>query len=291
MNTPSFQGFTTPRRRPLTPGRRDHILPLFNSPASLKLGKLLESTAPEDLPKDLTPNEDYDPPRVWFQRDEDKKQNAEFTRRVDEMVTELKRLMKERRTDHELRVGEAGDREARIKRDMESLEAENRGVLEALKEELGAEGELSGALGKLQVAEKSGREAVAVLAQRKERLERVLEQKQRVVDEKRMVLAAQKAMNEPELRFFEHKMGLSIVGGGNHSLLTFVFTLISLSEPLRPFTITLDLSQRAYRATHCKPQLHNVSAHVDWLNETRDFHRFLKRIRQEFCSLYFNKTI
>ncbi|KAJ2749548.1 hypothetical protein GGI19_005602, partial [Coemansia pectinata] len=84
MSTPGFSGFSTPRRRPTTPGRRDHILPSFNSPASAKLSRLLESTPLDELPQEPLPT-DYDPPRVWFQRDEDKRQNSEFTRRVDEM--------------------------------------------------------------------------------------------------------------------------------------------------------------------------------------------------------------
>ncbi|KAJ2062094.1 kinetochore-associated Ndc80 complex subunit spc25 [Coemansia sp. S146] len=288
MSTPGFSGFSTPRRRPTTPGRRDHILPSFNSPASAKLSRLLESTPLDELPQEPLPT-DYDPPRVWFQRDEDKRQNSEFTRRVDEMVAELKRLLRERRLEHERQVHEAHERETRMARDMESLETEHRGVLDALKDELGAEDELSRMVGKLQVAEKSSREAVARLVKRKEALEVVLAGKQRVVDEKREVIRAQREKNLPELGFFENKMGLAVVGGGQPSLLSFVFTLISLSDPQRPFTITLDLSQRAYQATHCSPRLDGLSAHVEWLNETRDFHGFLKRIRHEFSTLY-NET-
>ncbi|KAJ2817131.1 kinetochore-associated Ndc80 complex subunit spc25, partial [Coemansia sp. 'formosensis'] len=254
MNTPSFQGFTTPRRRPTTPGRRDHILPTFASPLSAKLDRLLESTPLEDVPKELI-SSDYEAPRVWFQRDEDKKQNSEFTRRVDEMVTELKRLMRERRADHEHQVGEAVERQARMAGDMEALEAEHRGVLDALKGEMGAEDALSQALAALQVREQRGRDAVSALAKQKERLEAVLLRKQQIIDEKRHVLGAQRKRNAPELKFFAERMGLEVVGGGDPALLTFVFTLISLSEPQRPFAITLDLSQRAYRATQCKPPL------------------------------------
>ncbi|KAJ2100471.1 kinetochore-associated Ndc80 complex subunit spc25 [Coemansia sp. S100] len=289
MSTPGFSGFSTPRRRPTTPGRRDHILPSFNSPASAKLSRLLESTPLEELPQEALPT-DYDPPRVWFQRDEDKRQNSEFTRRVDEMVTELKRLLRERRLEHEHQVQEALERETRMARDMESLETEHRGVLDALKDELGAEDELSRMVGKLQVTEKSSREAVARLVKRKEELEVVLAGKQRVVDERREVIRVQREKNVPELKFFEERMGLTVVGGGTPSLLSFVFTLISLSDPQRPFTITLDLSQREYQATHCSPRLDGLSAHMEWLNTTRDFHGFLKRIRHDFSTLY-NETI
>ncbi|KAJ1992825.1 hypothetical protein GGI04_005925, partial [Coemansia thaxteri] len=162
----------------MTPGRRDHLLPSFNSPASAKLGRLLESAydkgggaslQQEELPREIidglattavsSTSEEYDPPRVWFQRDEDKRQNDEFTRKVDEMVTELKRLVRERRTEHEHRVAESAEREARMARDMDSLESENSNILEALKQELGSEDALSTVIGKLQIRQRQGSES------------------------------------------------------------------------------------------------------------------------------------
>ncbi|KAJ2746555.1 kinetochore-associated Ndc80 complex subunit spc25 [Coemansia sp. BCRC 34301] len=294
MNTPGFQGFSTPRRRPLTPGRRDHVLPLFNSPASAKIARLLDSTHAnpneEQLSSDITDARpiDYDAPRVWFQREEDKRQNSEFLRRVDEMTAELKRLIRERRVEHENQVSERGEREARMTRDMEALESEHRQVLAALKDELGTEDELGSRVSQLQARLRVSQEAVVRLVERREKAEAVLAAKQKVVDGKRAVLKGQGAGNHDELVFFKEKLGLAISGGGNPDLLTFEFTQISLSEPQRPFTVTVDLSQREYRATKCKPHLDALQGHVEWLNASRDFFGFLKRVRREFVELYYN---
>ncbi|KAJ2910024.1 kinetochore-associated Ndc80 complex subunit spc25 [Coemansia aciculifera] len=301
MNTPNFQGFSTPRRRPLTPGRRDHILPLFTSPASAKITRLfsthpssagtLAEVAEEGGGGEAAPIAvDYDAPRVWFQRDEDKRQNTEFTRRVDEMVAELRRLIRERRSEHEQQVGEAREREQRMSRDMEALEAENRGVLAALKDELGAEDRLSSDVRRLDAQLKEAREKGAALVKKRDGVQRAVEVKQAAVDEKRGVLEGQQKGNEGELAFFGDRMGLRIVGGGEADRLSFVFTLISLSEPQKPYAVTVDLSQREYRATSCKPLVGELDDHVEWLNSSRDFFGFLKRMRHSFVNHYFNES-
>ncbi|KAI8320187.1 hypothetical protein GQ54DRAFT_298821 [Martensiomyces pterosporus] len=311
MSAPAFPGFSTPRRRPLTPGRRDHVLPAFNSPASIKIGRMLESAYAggkggplgEELPEEITDelsattvaaavvstSEEYDPPRVWLQRDEDKRQNEEFTKRVDEMVQELKRLVRERKTDHDRQVAECAERQTRMSADMESLEKENSTILSALKSDLGEEDALSKTISSLQSKQRQAQDETSTLAKGKSKLELELRRRQEAIAEKKLVLDAQAANNRPELEFFEEKMGISIVGG-QKDLLTFVFTQISLSEPLRPFSIAVDLSQREYKVAKCNPELANLQAHVDWLNMSRDFFGFLKRIRREFSDHYFSEA-
>ncbi|KAJ2147474.1 kinetochore-associated Ndc80 complex subunit spc25 [Coemansia sp. RSA 678] len=306
MNTPGrYQGLTTPRRRPMTPGRRDHSLPSFNSPASIKIGRMLESaysnTALDDeLPGEVAENiaaaamsgtaEEYDPPRVWFQRDEDRRQNEEFTRRVDEMVQELKRLVRDRKSEHTSQMNEWNERQSRMAADMSALEKENSSILSALKEEHGEETELSNAIASLQIKQRQSESTTKQLTEKKRALETELARRHNVVAEKRQVLGMQSAKNPPELAFFENQMGISIVGG-QKDVLTFVFTFISLSEPSRPFTISIDLSQREYAVTKCVPAIADLQTHVDWLNMSRDFFGFLKRIRRGFVDHYLGSAI
>ncbi|KAJ2550272.1 kinetochore-associated Ndc80 complex subunit spc25 [Coemansia sp. RSA 1933] len=290
----------------MTPGRRDHALPSFNSPASIKVGRMLESTfngnmsLEDGLPSDVaegiaasavtTTSEEYDPPRVWFQRDEDRRQNEEFTRRVDEMVQELKRLVRDRKTEYERRTTEYAERQARMTADMETLERENSTILSALKEENSSEDALSSTITSLQSKQKQAQEAADKLVDKKKALERELDRKLAVIANKKMVLDTQSAKNVPELEFFEKKMGIAIVGG-TADMLTFVFSCISLSDPLRQFSVTIDLSKHEYRATGCKPKLDNLDSHIEWLNATRDFFGFLKRIRHEFVEFYANESM
>ncbi|KAJ2401518.1 kinetochore-associated Ndc80 complex subunit spc25 [Coemansia sp. RSA 2559] len=309
MSTFALPGFSTPRRRPMTPGRRDHALPSFNSPASIKVGRMLESTfagsignisLEDELPSDIAEgiaasavtatSEEYDPPRVWFQRDEDRRQNEEFTRRVDEMVQELKRLVRDRKAEYERRTTEYAERQSRMTADMETLERENSSILSALKEENSSEDALSSAITSLQSKQKQIQSATDKLADKKKAVEKELDRKLAVIARKEQVLGMQSAKNEPELEFFEKKMGIAIFGGTT-DMLTFVFSRISLSDPLRQFSVTIDLSQREYRVTSCKPNLSNLESHVEWLNATRDFFGFLKRIRHEFVEFYANESM
>ncbi|KAJ2160989.1 kinetochore-associated Ndc80 complex subunit spc25 [Coemansia sp. RSA 552] len=314
MNTPGrYQGLSTPRRRPMTPGRRDTTLPTFSSPASIKIGRMLDSAYANggrdsgeggglgdelsgDVAEDMaataanTTMEEYDPPRVWFQRDEDRKQNEEFTRRVDEMVQELKRLVRDRRSEHTGQLAELSERQTRMTADMSALEKENSSILSALQEEHSEENDLSNAIASLQIKQRQAEDLTKLLTEKKRALEAELARRNDVIAEKRLVLGVQAAKNSPELAFFEKQMGISIVGG-HEDLLTFVFTHISLSEPSRPFSVSVDLSQREYKVTKCTPAIADLEPLVDWLNMTRDFFGFLKRIRRGFVDHYLNSTI
>ncbi|KAJ1721105.1 kinetochore-associated Ndc80 complex subunit spc25 [Coemansia erecta] len=306
MNGPGYQGLSTPRRRPMTPGRRDHVLPSFNSPASAKVSRLLGSaysgppgmslSLDEELPMHVvdqlaseavtTTSEEYEAPRVWFQKDEDRRQNSEFIRRVDEMVQEVRRLILERTGRYEKQAEEGRERDRQIMRDMEALEAENKGILSALKEEHGEEEELSRGISGLQVRQREVKEVVNQLSSQVARLETELEKKQKAIDEKRRVLGEQAEKNRPEVEFFEKRMGVTIDNGGDDDTLTFAFTLISLSEPLRPFSITVSMAQREYRVTRCTPKIRDIDRLVDELNSSRDFFAFIKRVRKAFVDQY-----
>ncbi|KAJ1817360.1 kinetochore-associated Ndc80 complex subunit spc25 [Coemansia sp. RSA 2599] len=310
MNTPGYQGLSTPRRRPMTPGRRDHVLPSFNSPASVKIGRLLDTTYSdatggvlafdEELPGHvadrlasaavISTSEEYEAPRVWFQKDEDRRQNSEFTRRVDEMVQELKRLIRERASDYEHQVEEGKEREKRMVADMEALEKENKEILSALKDEHGEEEEMSRNISGLQVKQRDVKDEVNQLSSQLARLETELAKRRRAIDEKHEVLETQRAKNQPELEFFQNRMGLAIDKGDDKDSLTFIFTLISLSEPTRPFTITVDMSQRDYRVAKCNPEIKDLGKCVETLNASRDFFDFLKRIRKAFVNQYFESS-
>ncbi|KAJ1878756.1 kinetochore-associated Ndc80 complex subunit spc25 [Coemansia sp. RSA 486] len=307
MNTPGYQGLSTPRRRPMTPGRRDHVLPSFNSPASVKIGRLLDTAysdltisalaLDEELPNHVadrlasaavtSTSEEYEAPRVWFQKDEDRRQNSEFTRRVDEMVQELRRLIRERSSDFEHQLEESAEREKRMKVDMEALEKENKEILSKLRDEDGEEEEMSRNISGLQVKQRNIKDEVNQLSSQLARMEAELDKRRKAIDEKQKVLKAQSEKNQPELEFFQNKMGLAISKGDDKDSLTFVFTLISLSEPAKPFSITVDMSQRDYRVTKCSPEIQELGKYVETLNANRDFFEFLKRIRKAFATQYF----
>ncbi|KAG0371749.1 kinetochore-associated Ndc80 complex subunit spc25 [Mortierella sp. AD032] len=87
--------------------------------------------------------------------------------------------------------------------------------------------------------------------------------------------------NKPELASFESFLSMRIVGVKVDHI-GFVFTRISEQDWEREYTITLDVSQHHFSASDCSPALPELPALLQYLNETRDFYGFMKRVRQAF---------
>ncbi|KAJ3345940.1 kinetochore-associated Ndc80 complex subunit spc25 [Entophlyctis luteolus] len=90
----------------------------------------------------------------------------------------------------------------------------------------------------------------------------------------------------PEALFYEEKLGLKIISL-EPDVLRFVFTNIDKSNYSREFWFVLDVSgEREYKLRECNPATPMVEAALEYLNETRDFYRFLKEMRQGFKTVF-----
>lgn len=99
-------------------------------------------------------------------------------------------------------------------------------------------------------------------------------------------LEAQARHNIPELRFWEHCLGLRIEasGSGMEDQLRFVFVCIDERDESKEAWFELQMGGKEYEIAETKPKLEreSVDAVVERLNENREVGAFLKAVRGLF---------
>ncbi|RKP04307.1 hypothetical protein CXG81DRAFT_16282 [Caulochytrium protostelioides] len=88
----------------------------------------------------------------------------------------------------------------------------------------------------------------------------------------------------PELTCYEHRLAMRYrrVRPG---VVRFDFTHVDESDWDRVFAFTLQVQTPTYAVLQCTPPLPAASRLVAWLNEDRNFNRFLKHMRRAFVDL------
>ncbi|KAG8694494.1 kinetochore-associated Ndc80 complex subunit spc25 [Ceratobasidium sp. 394] len=94
-------------------------------------------------------------------------------------------------------------------------------------------------------------------------------------------LERQAAMNEPEARALEDLLKWN-VEGVDPNVIRIKFTHVDEANPAREFSFVMDLSESRYKVSTSSPLLPQMSGLVDWLNETREFYWFVKKVRMAF---------
>ncbi|KAH8551824.1 chromosome segregation protein Spc25-domain-containing protein [Umbelopsis sp. PMI_123] len=123
---------------------------------------------------------------------------------------------------------------------------------------------------------------------RKQALEKQIMELKRELEQKRQVKSAtieenavQQRKNIPELLCYEEKLACKIIGVAT-DVLTFQFHNIDEDDWNRRFSVTIQIAGKQYNLKACDPELSIAKRLVDELNTSRDFFRFLKKIRQAF---------
>jgi kinetochore protein Spc25, fungi type len=139
----------------------------------------------------------------------------------------------------------------------------------------------------------------ALSAQREERVERrdrlrqeiaaiqgTIKQKREAQNAHQRALEAQARHNVPELRFWEHCLGLRVEGSGvgAEDQLRFVFVCIDERDQAKEVWFELQMGSKDYDVPASKPKLERerVEEIVQRLNETKDLGPFFKEIRGLF---------
>lgn len=88
----------------------------------------------------------------------------------------------------------------------------------------------------------------------------------------------------PELRFWEHCLGLRIEGTGVEDQLRFVYVCVDEREPEKEVWFELNMGGKEYEVVNTKPRLEKESVEEaqDRLHETRELAVFLKGMRGLF---------
>ena len=99
-------------------------------------------------------------------------------------------------------------------------------------------------------------------------------------------LEAQARHNIPELRFWEHCLGLRIEGSdvGVEDQLKFIFMSIDEKDEGKEAWFELRMGSKEYEVVNAKPKLEKdaLEEAVERLNETRELGLFLKSMREVF---------
>ncbi|KAK9466283.1 chromosome segregation protein Spc25-domain-containing protein [Lipomyces arxii] len=113
--------------------------------------------------------------------------------------------------------------------------------------------------------------------------QQLLEKKREERAQERSKLLVQSSQNAPELQFWEQNLGLRFEGVQDDYLKA-IFWLLCESNWDKEYQVVIDLTSRDYEISNCEPALprsvlDDITAR---LNESRDFGRFLKEIRNAF---------
>ncbi|EUC65660.1 chromosome segregation protein spc25 [Rhizoctonia solani AG-3 Rhs1AP] len=95
-------------------------------------------------------------------------------------------------------------------------------------------------------------------------------------------LEHQVGLNEPEAHALNDVLKWS-VESVQRDVLCITFTHIDTSDWTREFSFVLDLSEKTYKVTTSTPLLPQMSALVDWLNETGEFYWFVKKVGPSYA--------
>lgn len=97
-------------------------------------------------------------------------------------------------------------------------------------------------------------------------------------------LDAQARHNIPELRFWEHCLGLRIEGTGQEDVLRFVYVCVDESDPERECWFELNMGGKEYGIAEVRPKLEreDVDEAQESLNDSKDLGAFLKGMRTLF---------
>ena len=121
-------------------------------------------------------------------------------------------------------------------------------------------------------------------------IQQSIKQKREAQAAHQRVLEAQARHNIPELRFWEHCLGLKIEASGNNEgndQLRFVYSCVDERDSDRECWFELDMGGKEYEIAGTQPKLERdrVCEVVERLNNTRELGWFLKNMRRLFVEV------
>ncbi|GJJ13816.1 hypothetical protein Clacol_008073 [Clathrus columnatus] len=202
---------------------------------------------------------------------------ANYTTRAIEEIAQRKdadasRVQKdnERKKALELEIAECKEKEVKLLNDLEKEQTERKdseSSVNTLKRQLAL---IKEKCGKVDLEIEQVKASVAAL--RKER------------KKESTILEKQASHQKPELKALENALHMTVEGVQKDILLV-RFTHLDPSDEERDFSIVIDISTPMYKVPTCSPVIASLPLLVDELNETREFFKFIKKVRKAFVDL------
>ncbi|KAK7207805.1 chromosome segregation protein Spc25-domain-containing protein [Myxozyma melibiosi] len=222
-------------------------------------------------------------PQFTFNFDRLKRQMDIFQAKFDEFVANDRKKILEDRNAFEQEIQEGKEKETEMLNQIRWYKEKEEEISEEMAREqqevLETEQSISEFTRKKQELAVLRDAVVKQISEVQQMLEKAREERSK----ERSKILAQSSLNAPELAFWEQNLGMRIEGVDD-DYLKIIFTLISEANWDKEYYVVVDLTSVDYEVSKCEPSLNKsvLERIVNRLNETRDFARFLKEVRNAF---------
>ena len=163
--------------------------------------------------------------------------------------SELKERIIKRKAEHAKSLAEEKENQSKVKEEIENLKKKEFEVIHDIERERQELSEVKSHISELSKQMRSlSTNRDGLIAEIEEYRERINNHK-KASDNERKILNGQQSRNEPELIFFEQKLGFKL-RSDKTDFLILSFTQIDDREPNRQFSLELDLSQIDYKGEY-----------------------------------------
>ncbi|GAM87715.1 hypothetical protein ANO11243_057420 [Dothideomycetidae sp. 11243] len=224
-------------------------------------------------------------PSIDFNFADLRERMALFTAKFDDFIERGRKRVLEERNAFKLNIAELQESQRAQKAELHSLSTSAATHADTLDKEAEEAADLQTAVSALQSDRAAANERRDALATHIRALQTDIASRRAAHSAHARHLDAQARLNGPELRFWEHSLGLRIEGAGGSEKIRFVFCCVDERDADREAGFVLDMADLGgYKVCETMPVLESeeVDAVVERLNEGGDLAGFLKGMRTLF---------
>ncbi|TKX23860.1 hypothetical protein C1H76_3798 [Elsinoe australis] len=222
-------------------------------------------------------------PSIDFNFADLRERMALFTSKFDDFIERGRKRVLEERNAFRLNVAELQESQRAQKRNLNALHTQAAAHDDTLEKEAEERAELQSSISELR------REKDDAMARREELtgqirgLQETIRQRREALSTSKRHLEAQARLNGPELRFWEHALGLRIEGVGRDDRVKFVFSCVDERDARREMGFVLDMGGKLYEIVEAGGlEDSEVEAVVERLNDGGELRGFLRDMRALF---------
>ncbi|KAF8934461.1 kinetochore-associated Ndc80 complex subunit spc25 [Dissophora ornata] len=203
---------------------------------------------------------------------------ATFTNDINASIQKIKTKITENTEQWVQDTAQARESDREIREEMRVTVAQEATLAKALKKEKEEANNMSKAVQQLSIRRDDMKQVRESLEEQVAMLRKEVKAKREARIAQKKALDEQVLKNKPELASFESILAMRIIG--DH--IGFTFTRINELDWDQEYSITVDVSQHDFAVSDCDPVLPELPSLLRYLNDTRDFYGFLKRVRKTF---------
>ncbi|KAI6875427.1 hypothetical protein D0869_08079 [Hortaea werneckii] len=223
-------------------------------------------------------------PSIDFGFNDLRERMSQFTARFDEFIERGRKRVLEERNAFRMNVAEVEESQRNRQRDISTLEDKSSAHAQTLSREAAETEEMRSAITSLTEQREDHMARRDALKEQIASVQSQIKQRREAQAAYQRSLDAQARHNIPELRFWEHCLGLKIEGTGVEDVLKFVYVCVDEEDPERECWFELSMGGKDYEVADTQPRLEreDVEEMQARMNDSRDLGGFLKGMRSLF---------